>query len=768
MVLTDQLRALSDADLADLFRHRPDLAAAAERGFGAVARRAGTAHSLGRLLVRSDVGMLVAAEGVCAAPGAELGELAELIGTDDPDGLLDAVDRLRRRGAVVVEGGRLHPVGQLVELFPYPFGLGRPVAELARSSATSELRFVLDRIGGTTDGGHGELLEHLADSLADRHVVHRVIDGLPGDAAALACRLVERRMPLVEMPVRVQHDPEDARTRLVRAGLLHPIGHERAELAREVSIALAEDGLAPDTSFRPPRPPRHPAADRSRIDAEAATAAARTLAAVEQLVDHVTDEPAALRRDRTLGIRELKRLAKLLGFEVHDAARLIEVAVAAELLVPEDAVVLAGPGAGAWLDAERHRRWTTLVQAWLESDRLFSLSAAPADDGRPRPALAPSVEPIDVRSARSDLLRVLDDLDDGEAIDRDSIWTLASWFAPNRWGGRSLPVDRTVEWLLAEAELLGLLAADAPSSALAPAARYDDLELDEVAARLLPADESRIVVQSDLTAVAFGALEPRVAATLSEMADRERVDGATTFRFSEASVRRAFDRGWRADELLEFLGARAVSGVPQSLEYLVGDVARRHGHLRVRDVGCVVIAADEVLASEVIHHRRVRALRLEVVAPGVLTSPLGSADVLDGLRAAGYLPTGDADLVRLERQAESEEAIRRPARLALPRLEPGIGHDEADELVGLLRDIDADDGTAAAHSPPAMAERAEDLRGRRATVRWFDGQELAEVTGVVALVVPDGLVLVASSEGGEDDHVVHLGFDDVLEIEEAP
>ncbi|MEM9714165.1 MAG: helicase-associated domain-containing protein, partial [Actinomycetota bacterium] len=406
-----------------------------------------------------------------------------------------------------------------------------------------------------------------------------------------------------------------------------------------------------------------------------------------------------------------------------------------------------------------------LLHAWLDTDRLLSLSGAPDADGRQRPALTHQSEPIDVRSARLDLLRVVADVPDGETFDRATLWSVATWAAPNRWGGRVLPVEQTVDWMLREAELLGLVADDAPTSAAPAAAVGDDLALDEIGRRLLPADESRIVLQSDLTAVAFGALEPRAASTLAEMADRERADGATRYRFSADSVRRALDSGWRADDLLAFLAERAVSGVPQPLDYLVHDVARRHGHLTVHAVGAVVVGDDPVLVTDVANHRRTRSLRLRLVAPTVLVSPFDQERVLAGLRDAGYLPVGDGDLVRVAADEDDIERPPTPRRLALPRLDPGLGREEADELVGLLRDIDAEGGSGdeATVGRSEVVERARSMRGRRVEVQWFDGEEIVTTTGLVALVVPDGLVIV----GGDDDgEVAHVALDDLLAIEE--
>ena len=59
-----------------------------------------------------------------------------------------------------------------------------------------------------------------------------------------------------------------------------------------------------------------------------------------------------------------------------------------------------------------------------------------------------------------------------------------------------------------------------------------------------------------------------------------------------------------ADDLVAALRGIAVGeSLPQPLEYLVFDVARRHGEVRVRAVGCVIRAEDPALLAEIAAHR---------------------------------------------------------------------------------------------------------------------------------------------------------------------
>ena len=109
-----------------------------------------------------------------------------------------------------------------------------------------------------------------------------------------------------------------------------------------------------------------------------------------------------------------------------------------------------------------------------------------------------------------------------------------------------------------------------------------------LAAGLLPEARSLLVLQSDLTAVVSGQPSAAAARLLAAAAVPEARGVATTWRFSRASVRSALDAGWTAEELTAELAAVTDRALPQPLEYLIADVARRHGAVRVRGARCVV------------------------------------------------------------------------------------------------------------------------------------------------------------------------------------
>jgi hypothetical protein len=107
-------------------------------------------------------------------------------------------------------------------------------------------------------------------------------------------------------------------------------------------------------------------------------------------------------------------------------------------------------------------------------------------------------------------------------------------------------------------------------------------------------------------------------------------------------VRRALDTGVTSDELNAQLIAASGGGViPQPLAYLIADIGRQHGRIRVRDIGCVIHGVEEALLTEILTAKALRGLGLTRLAPTVLTAASPQAETLAALRAAGYLPAAE-------------------------------------------------------------------------------------------------------------------------------
>jgi hypothetical protein len=163
--------------------------------------------------------------------------------------------------------------------------------------------------------------------------------------------------------------------------------------------------------------------------------------------------------------------------------------------------------------------------------------------------------------------------------------------------------------------------------------------LAAAAAAALPDGPDRFLLAGDLTVVAPGGLAPGVETRLAGLADREAA-GPGTWRISDASLRRALDEGRTAEEVLDFLRRHASTPLPQALEYLVADVARRHGRLRVGGA-TTYLRGDPASVAGAVRSAAGRRLGLRELAPGVAVTGRSQRELLAALRKAGESPLAE-------------------------------------------------------------------------------------------------------------------------------
>ncbi|MEU1291073.1 helicase C-terminal domain-containing protein [Streptomyces sp. NPDC005840] len=269
-------------------------------------------------------------------------------------------------------------------------------------------------------------------------------------------------------------------------------------------------------------------------------------------------------------------------------------------------------------------------------------------------------------------------------------------------------------------------------------------------APLLPEPLDHVLLQADLTAVAPGPLERPLAAMLGVLADVESKGGATVYRFTPGSVRRALDAGQTAADLHAFLAAHARTPVPQPLTYLIDDVARRHGRLRVGAASAYLRCDDDALLSEILADKRAQPLRLRRLAPTVLATQADPAALLDGLRAMGFAPaaeSADGDVV-----ITRPDAHRTPPRAAPVPVPDGPPTPDGTLLAAAIRAIRAGDlaSTAPRKQAPSGA-------GSAAGTGELPRTSAAETLATVQAAVLTGEALwigFVNAEGGASQRVI--------------
>ena len=641
----DDVRARDDAELARLVRLRPDLARPAPANLSALAARAATVPSTRRALEQLDAGLLHVLESVLVA-GASGPAAAALLGTDEAT-LAAPLDELWGRGLVWRSPEGMRPARAVGETLTHPAGLGPVAAEL----------------GVRPPADVGAAVSGLSD--AARRVLDRLRWGVPRasfEGAALTA----------------------ARDELVTAGLMARLDGADAVVPREVGIAL-RGGVLHENPLLPPDSADLTTLTTADIDASAGAEALELLDQVEEVARAWEGDPPRVLRSGGLSVKDHKAVATRLDSGLDRAAFVVEIAAAAGLLASDgelDPSWLPTPAYDDWRAREPGHRWADLALAWWGTVRAPSLVGERLEGRSVVNVLSEQAAWPLLRTRRHDVVAVLAGLPAGAAPRLTDVEERLRWMRPLR-----LPsgAPTQVATVLQEAAWLGVTGRGALSAV--GRGLHDGLDaaaLSQVAAAHLPEPVDHVLVQADLTAIAPGPLTDDLGRLMRLAADVESRGGATVFRFTPGSVRRALDSGLASADLLGQLGAASRTPLPQPLTYLVADVARRHGQARVGSVGCYVRSEDETALSAMLADRDLAPLQLRRIAPTVLVSPAPAATAMELLRAhSPVAETSDGGLVLAGRTAR--RATGRGAPAARPVTVDPVDDAVAADLVARLR-----------------------------------------------------------------------------------
>lgn len=354
-----------------------------------------------------------------------------------------------------------------------------------------------------------------------------------------------------------------------------------------------------------------------------------------------------------------------------------------------------------WSAAARHHQHQLLVSGWLLAPRAPMLLRGPHPTSRIAPTLALDRQRGDAARLRRALLSTAGTLSAEAAGTRVQLYVLnlpeddlpgpdaltGALLGRLQWERPLLSarVAHLLPWLVREAERLGLFAAGALSAAGAAllgegselgeesglhdgAGRQDDLlapgaswrpGLSRLAQQLessMPAQVDTILVQSDLTAIATGALSAASSAALADFGQREGHGTVPTYRFSPASLHRGFTRGWTGSGILDWLQAHSLTDVPTSLRTQVEDAARTWRGVEIGEAGAWLRVTDSQQRQALLEHPVLEGLGLRVVAENVLICRAPATVLEQALTEAGFNAARSAEREDQQRRSDATGA----------------------------------------------------------------------------------------------------------------
>lgn len=439
--------------------------------------------------------------------------------------------------------------------------------------------------------------------------------------------------------------------------------------------------------------------DRDAQDQQSAERLYAIVIEVAEIIRALGDSPARELAKGGLALPETRRLAEAARVDVDDVASILAAARSAGLVELGREGWVATIQADDWLLASWPDRWATLVSAWL--------AALPRE-----------------------ILAVLDQRADtswGEPLRTFSEWRYPAGHA---W------IPERLDAFARSAELFGLTTGSRPTSVAVTLLRKGVDPAREIVRRLMPEPIDKVYLQHDLTVVAPGPLAPDLDGRLRGIAEVESAGLAATYRISEAGLQRALSAGETEEGLREFLTGISSTGIPQPLDYLLGQTAARHGRYRVSTL--TPQSLDRVAQSfgAVSQLRSDDSALIDTVEVDQALSPLGLHRV-DGLR---MLSRFDADTVYWALSDErypvvledgERESLRSPIRRKPRKITAPTTSDPVADLVDRLA--------------AAGGGSAEDT-DRAWIARQLDAAVKARMTVLVTVALPDGSTSELSME----------------------
>ena len=670
MLAEDLLKDLGADGRAFLLRLRPDLADPPPASLRELALRAVHPESLSLALRAFDTPTMQVTEVLAAlgesADGHRLEQLLGIAPGPEGDAGRAAVDRAAdtlRLYLFAQPGEELRLLPEIVRAWPRPLGLDVRLDEVLPDLTADRMRSALRTLSVPTSATRkADLATALTRALTDRAVI---AGALATADRATRERVVEAAFGRPLQRLFTSFGPRNTPTSWAVERCLAFGTWEGTIMPAEVALTMRGDAW--HVEFEAAEPATLWAERAAEmVRREVGAAAGNAVRIVTGLLEACRKRAVPRIKSGAIGVRELRRLAKELGAEVTDVRLALALAGVLELVAPGPDGVVPTPDADSWLRRSPAEQAGSLVAGWLALPDLPTLSPdepwsspgerpprrRPRRDARRargtqriglrRPnahhaaalALPDDLRRPGLRDPASDPCRrsprppapiqQFDELDeDDETADDDA-------------DGPALAAAA-----LAEATWLGVVADGALTPVGVAALTGDKAALEAELEAGLGRATTTARLQADLTAVVLGHPAAELTMTLDALAVRETRSVASTWRFTPVTIRQALDAGWSADDVLEQLTLIADGDVPQPLTYLIGDVARRHGHLRGGDAGCYLRGDDAALLREVAADRRLAPLGLHIIGEGVLIGARPLDETLAALRRAGYAPVAD-------------------------------------------------------------------------------------------------------------------------------
>lgn len=448
--------------------------------------------------------------------------------------------------------------------------------------------------------------------------------------------------------------------------------------------------------------------DQQTVDRDAGLHAFETLQALTELVFELEQRYVREVGKGNVGLPDIKRLAAHLNKPNEYAREIFELAASAGLMTLVDARWQLGVQAPQWLASSPDEQIEKLWNLWINqvgSEALAELAAA----------IAPTSAEVNVGQLMAQVYP----------------------FADRTLGSRNNKLQLLTE-------RIGLAAGNLATSWFkAVLLGQSETALSAISANL-PALQSRVICQADLSLIATGPLPIQVEIQLRKFAETEVIGMASTYRLTALSITHGLETGLQEGDIRALLEQLSGKALPQPIDYLIKEAASRFGRLVINqgELGerSIVTSSDAILLTEILNDGNLKAFSLVRLEDGSLSSRFEPDVLYFGLREAGYAAirrdlTGavisplktiaaavqavsqdsiQADITRMREHEQKMggeldgDEVNRPIQLAIKnraRLEVVVINNSGAEITFLLEPIGIANGRLRAKDRKADIER---------------------------------------------------------------
>lgn len=640
--LADELRARSDAHLQELFTLRPDLLSPLPTDITALAARASSSPSIARALDSCTAWEIQVLEMLVAlSEPVTLDALLEMAGPN----ARAPYEKFHTLALIYMDEDQIRILNSARDgLGPEPAGLG-PIG------------------------------------MGDPSRWRKKIKEAPAAAQAMLDKLTWGPPRGAVSDVR---RPTSTVSWLLENHLLTPVDNHTVALPREVAIYLRGNRVHKELFDTPPSY-LGKSLTQEDVDSTAIGAVLELLHHIEELLHFWAGEPAAALRSGGIGVRELKRASDELALDEKYLTFIAELAYISGLVaLHNDEEFLPTPAFDIWRNRTLEERWVEIANNWLATSRVAGL-VGKSERGYISP-LGPEIDRSSIAHIKRLSLSLYAQIAP-TSVDIAGLAERIKWERPRKALGSH---HDFVHWIAREAQWLGVTGRNGLTS-FAKALLAGQVDIGMQA--LLPKEIDYILIQADNTAIAPGPLQVELAREMSLLANIESKGGATVYRLSEHSIRRALDNGRSSEEIKAFLAKISKTPLPQPLEYMITDIGKRYGKLRVGiSFSSYIRCEDQTQLTTILADKKLAHLQLRQLSGNVLMTEGDTHEAIDALVEAGYFPAlEDRDGVLIARKHDRARAKNKPRP---PRISGDLTPPTEDLISAALRALRAGDKAA--------------------------------------------------------------------------